>query len=200
MIVQYLEKFVVCLEKCNIRKCRHGKDVINMKWMKRLFKHLVIFLICYFVVNMLSFFAIKSTYKTKEVAISFNEPKIEIIESKATITNGYIKGIITNNTSETLINKILKLDFLSPRNVMMGTKYVDIGTLLPGQSTEFKSEFNFDNVNNIALSLIDKADVKDINKLDFSLDSLSDNKTNWRLILLGVFIFFGTDIAALAII
>lgn len=171
-----------------------------MGWMKRLIKYLLMFLICYFVVNFLSFLAIKSAYKTKNVDINFNEPKIEIIESKATITNGYIIGKIINNTNENVINKILKLDFISPRGVKMGTKYVDIGTLQSGQSTDFKSEFNFDNVNNIAISLMDKSEVEDINKLDFGLDNLADNKTNWRLILLGVFIFFGTDIAALAII
>ena len=171
-----------------------------MDWMKRLFKWLVIFIACYLVVNLLTFNVIKSSYKTKDVNIGFEQPTVEIFESKATITNGYVKGKITNNANEKLINKILKLDFISPRGILMGTKYVDIPELALGISTEFMSQFNFDNVDKINISIIDRKDVGDINKLDFSLDSLANNKTNWKLILLGIFIFFGTDIVALSIL
>lgn len=171
-----------------------------MAWMKRLFKWLVIFIVCYLIVNILTFNVIKSSYKTKDLNINFEQPKVEIYESKATITNGYVKGKITNNTNENLINKILKLDFISPRGVLMGTKYVDIPKLSSGMGVDFMSQFNFDNVDKIDVSFMDRKDVGDINKLDFSLDSLENNKTSWKLILLGVFIFFGTDIVALSIL
>lgn len=171
-----------------------------MAWMKRLFKWLVIFIVCYLIVNILTFNVIKSSYKTKDININFEQPKVEIYESKATITNGYVKGKITNNTNENLINKILKLDFISPRGVLMGTKYVDIPKLSSGMGVDFMSQFNFDNVDKIDVSFMDRKDVGDINKLDFSLDSLENNKTSWKLILLGVFIFFGTDIVALSIL
>lgn len=168
-----------------------------MDWMKRLTKWCVIFVICYLIVNILTFNVIKSSYKTKEVNINFEQPKVEIYESKSTITNGYVKGKITNNTNEKLINKILKLDFISPRDVTMGTKYVNIPELASGAESDFMSQFNFDNVDKINISFVDKKDVGDINILDFSLDSLSNNKTNWKLILFGVFVFFGTNIVAL---
>lgn len=171
-----------------------------MAWMKRLFKWLMIFIVCYLIVNILTFNVIKSSYKTKDININFEQPKVEIYESKATITNGYVKGKITNNTNENLINKILKLDFISPRGVLMGTKYVDIPKLSSGMGVDFMSQFNFDNVDKIDVSFMDRKDVGDINKLDFSLDSLENNKTSWKLILLGVFIFFGTDIVALSIL
>ncbi len=171
-----------------------------MSWMKRLAKWLVIFIVCYIVVNILTFNIIKSSYKTKEVDINFDQPKVEIYESKATITNGYVKGKITNNTNENLMNKILRLDFISPRGTLMGTKYVDIPNLASGIGTDFMSQFNFDNVDKIDVSFMDKRDVRDLNKLDFSLDNLANNKTSWKLILLGVFIFFGKDIIALSIL
>lgn len=171
-----------------------------MAWMKRIAKYCVIFIVLYIIVNLLTFNVIKSSYKTKEVNIDINQPKVEIIESKATITNGYIKGKVTNNTNEKLINKILKLDFISPRKVIMGTKYIDIPELALDAESEFMSQFNFDNVDKINVSLIDKKDIGDINKLDFSLDNIANNKTSWKLILLGVFIFFGKDIIALSIL
>lgn len=171
-----------------------------MAWMKRLTKYCVIFAVCYFIINILTFNVIKSSYKTKETDINFEQPKVEIYESKATITNGYVKGKITNNTNENLVNKILKLDFLSSRDVLMGTKYVDIPRLESGMSTDFISQFNFDNVGKINISYMDKEEIPDINKLDFSLDKLSNNKTNWKYLLLGIFIFFGENIAALSIL
>ena len=82
----------------------------------------------------------------------------------------------------------------------MGTKYVDIPELALGEGKDFMSQFNFDNVDKINVSFMDKKDIADITKLDFSLDNIANNKTSWKLILLGVFIFFGKDIVALSIL
>ena len=165
-----------------------------MSTMKKFLKYFILFLITYFLVSILSFQAIKTSYKTTKYSIDFSEPKVEILEAKATVTNGYVRGRITNNIGENLANKLLKLDFLSPRGVLLGSKYVEIGNLLSSDSKEFESKFNFDNVNDIKMSLIDKADVPNLKDLDFSLDDLNKNKTKWPIILLGTFIFFGEDI------
>ena len=168
-----------------------------MRTMKKFFKYFVWFLIVYFLVSILSFQVIKSSYKSKNCIINFSNPKVEITEAKATITNGYVKGKITNNTEEAIINKVLKLDFISPRGIIMGTKYIDIENLAPGKYKNFESKFNFDNVNDISISLLDKTDITSINELDFGLDDLKYNKTNFGLVLFAVFIFFGEDIVML---
>ena len=168
-----------------------------MKTMKKFLKYFIWFLIVYFLVSFLSFHVIKSSYKTKDCSINFSNPKVEIYDAKATVTNGYVKGKITNNTDEKIQDKVLKLDCLSPRGVIMGTKYVDINSLATGTYKEFETKFNFDNVKDISIYLVNKADIPNIKELDFGLDDLKYNKTSLRFVLFAVFIFFGTDIVML---
>lgn len=168
-----------------------------MGTMKKFFKYFVWFLIIYFLVSILSFNIIKSSYKTKNCIINFSNPNVEIVEAKATVTNGYVKGKITNNTEDAILNKVLKLDCISPRGVIMGTKYVDIGNLAPGAIKNFESKFNFDNVKDISISLLDKTDIPNLKDLDFEWDDLKLNKTSFGLIAFAVFIFFGENIVML---
>ena len=168
-----------------------------MDRMKTFLKYLVIFLIFYFASNIVSVQLLKSAYKNKEVFSDFTSPKMEIIESKSTISNGYIKGKITNISNEAITDKFLKLDFISPNGVNVGTKYIDFGSLAPGETKDFETRFNFDNVKNANVSTIDKVDLPNIEDLDFTWDDLKLNKTNLGVVLFAVFVFFGTDIVAL---
>lgn len=164
-----------------------------MKRIKTFIKYLIIFLIVYFGVNFLSFQIIKSTYKTKGVSANFTSPSVEISDSKATITNGYINGKVTNTTGNTLENQYLKLDFFSKRDVNVGTKYIDLGTLEPNAVKDFSLKYNFDNVDNIVLSVLDKSSIpeEDLKLLDFSSDNLKIDKykEKWYVI------YFATIIA-----
>ncbi len=147
-----------------------------MKRIKTFFKYFLIVLILYVVTDILSFQIIKSTYIDKKLSADFESPKIEVTESKATITNGVVKGILTNDTGDTLKDKLLKLDFFSKRGVNVGTKYIDLGEVQNGDKYQFESAFNFDNVDNIKASLISKSEVPDLKLLDFSLDNIKLDK------------------------
>lgn len=149
-----------------------------MKRMKTFFKYFLIFVAFYILVDVLSFQIIKSTYIDKKLSADFSSPQIEVIESKATITNGVVEGILTNNTGDTLTDKILKLDFFSKRGVNVGTKYIDLGEIKNGEKFNFKSTYNFDNVENIKASMISKSDIPDLKLLDFSLDDIKLDKVN----------------------
>lgn len=127
-----------------------------MDRMKTFFKYFVVFLIVYFLVDIGSLQVMKSAYLTKEFSANSDLPAIEITESKATITNGYVRGKIENNTDSDLVDRYLKLDFFTPRNINMGTKFVDIGTLKPGEEKEFESKFNFDNIDHITGEILTK--------------------------------------------
>ena len=58
-----------------------------------------------------------------------NLSQITIYQAEATIVNGRIKGIIENPEEKPLGAKYLRFDFYSPRDVLMGTKYIDISNL-----------------------------------------------------------------------
>ena len=148
-----------------------------MSRMKTFFKYFIVFIAFYFLSNLASIHLLKTTYRTKEFTVESDSPKIEITDSKATITNGYINGTILNNTGEDLVDKYLKIDFFSPRGVNVGTKYIDFGKLLAGESKNFTSKFNFDNVDNIKFSFIDKLDLpKEKKLLDFNIDDINLDK------------------------
>lgn len=148
-----------------------------MKRMKTFFKYFIIFVAFYFLSNLATIELLKSSYRNKEFTVDFDSPKIEITDSKATITNGYVNGIITNNTGSDLIGKILKLDFINSRGNNVGTKYIDFGNLLQGETKDFTSKFNFDNVDKIVASIMDKSELPiDKSLLDFSLDDIKLDK------------------------
>ena len=58
-----------------------------------------------------------------------NLSQITIYQAEATIVNGRIKGTIENPEEKPLSAKYLRFDFYSPRDVLMGTKYIDISNL-----------------------------------------------------------------------
>lgn len=86
-----------------------------MSKLKKYFRWFLIFLIFYFASNLLSVNLIKSAYRDKKVTVSLNpgDPEITITESKATITNGYVEGKITNTSKDTLKGKYVKIDAYS---------------------------------------------------------------------------------------
>lgn len=162
-----------------------------MKRMKTFFKYFIVFLAVYFLVGFLSVQTMKSTYKDKKVNLEVSQGNIEIYESKATITNGYIKGKYTNNTDQDLKDKVLKLDFFNKKGKSVGTKYINIKDLAKGESMDFVSRFNFDNVDHVAASVVDKVNLGDLKLLDFKLDDIKFDKFPWYVWLFGAIIVFG---------
>lgn len=165
-----------------------------MDRMKTFLKYLVIFLIFYFASNIVSVQLLKSAYKNKEVFPDFTSPKMEIIESKSTISNGYIKGKITNDTGKDLENQVIELNFFTKRNNNVGTKFIDIVNLKNGETKEFGTSFNFDNVDYIKASLITKEEAlkkignnKDLNGL-FGIDDIRKDKFPWYVWLMATII------------
>lgn len=84
--------------------------------------------------NVMIDIAIKSTYNEIEADIVLKDNlKLDINTAKVTYVNGYVKGSITN-TGETPVEKTyVKIDLYSKRDVLLGTKYVEIKDLQKGE-------------------------------------------------------------------
>lgn len=148
-----------------------------MSKMKKYMRYFIVFLAFYFLSNILIVYLMKTTYQPKKYSIDSNlSPKVEIDDFKATVTNGYVKGKITNDTMEEMFGKYLKLDFYSKNGVNLGTKYVEINGLKPGETMDFTTSFNYDNVNSMKTSIVNQKDLpkefswKDLIPDDFRLD------------------------------
>ena len=145
-----------------------------MSTMKKFTLYLIIIVGFYFLTNILTIQILKTTYYPKKYTIDPNSsPKVEITEFKATVTNGYVNGKITNDTGAEINGKYLKLDYYSKNGTNVGTKYIEIKNLKPGETMDFTSQFNYDNVDSLKTSIVDEKDLpKDKKFLDFSLDKI----------------------------
>lgn len=81
---------------------------------------------------------------------------VDISEAKSSKRNGYINGMLKNNSNVNIENKYLKVTMLSRRNVSMGEKYVKIDKIEPGEVRKFEVKFDYDNVKTFKIDLVDE--------------------------------------------
>ena len=161
-----------------------------MSRMKTFFKYFLAIVIVYILVDIGSFYILKSTYLTKDYSVEDSILDVQVTEAKATYLNGYINGTVKNSTDATVNNKYLKIDSYSKRGVLLGTKYVKINDLNKGESTAFSSSFNYNQIDNMKISLIDGSELPPKETLDFGFDNPEDAKITFAVILGAVIILF----------
>ena len=160
-----------------------------MARLKTFFKYFLALLAIYIVVDILSYMTIKSTYISRNYEIGLENPKITVDEFKTTSLNGYINGKITNNTESVITGKAIKFDYYSKNDVLMGTKYFKVDNFLIGETLDFESKFNYDNVYYVKISFVDSLEQIDSN--EFELEDFSKDKINWFVLLGALIVIFG---------
>lgn len=158
-----------------------------MKRLKTFFKYFLAIVIVYIVVDITSLYILKSTYNTKEYSVDNSIFDINVTEAKATFANGYIKGSVKNNTNAQIDNKYLKIENISKRGVLLGTKYFKLPSLMPGNEVTFSSSSNLEQIDKIKVSVIDKGELPPEEELNFGFDNPDDAKVTGALIF-GAFI------------
>lgn len=117
-----------------------------MKRLKTFFLYALAIAAFWFLSDFLIYMAINGSYKPIETRVMAQSPSINISESKATYVNGYIKGNVYNNTKDTINDQYLKIDLYSPRDVLLGTKYVKIENLTSNEIVDFEMWFKYTDV------------------------------------------------------
>ena len=105
--------------------------------------------------DILIYLSINTAYANVDVKVYPIAPEIIIGESKATYVNGYVKGMIKNNTEEIMNNKYLKIDLYSARDVLLGTKYVKIENLEANKYQNFEMWYKFTDVDYANITVTD---------------------------------------------
>ena len=103
--------------------------------------------------------AIKASYTeiSADIELSRNIG-MDITTAKATYVNGYVGGTLKNNGDD--IDKVyVKIDLYSKRNVLLGTKYVEVNDFRKNESREFEMGFKFTDVEYAKIKLVDEPDV-----------------------------------------
>lgn len=90
------------------------------------------------------------TYKSEPYGIG-----IDIKEARATYVNCYVGGNITNRNS-TISKTYMKIDLYTKRDVLVGTKYIEINDLKQNQTQEFRIGFKYTDVDHANINLVDE--------------------------------------------
>lgn len=106
------------------------------------------------------------TYKSEPYGIG-----IDIKEARATYVNGYVGGEITNKNS-TISKTYMKIDLYTKRDVLVGTKYIEINDLKQNQTQEFRIGFKYTDVDYANINLVDEVS-KDTPEEAFISENLS---------------------------
>lgn len=134
-----------------------------MSRMKTFLKYLFLFLAFYIFVSFMSYEFVKTTPKTMQnYSIEFQNPEITILDAQSSNVNGYVKGVIKNNTSETISDKYIKVDFLSDLENVIISKYIKIDSLDSGGKQNFEVNFNAENIKSFKMNLVDKKEETDL--------------------------------------
>ena len=118
----------------------------NMAKLKKYFRYILLIAAFWLFSDILIYLSINTTYANVDVKVYAISPEISVGESKATYVNGYIKGIVKNNTDSAVIGKYLKIDLYSERDIHLGTKYVKIDNLQIEQYQNFEMWYKFTDV------------------------------------------------------
>lgn len=106
------------------------------------------------------------TYKTEPEGIG-----IDIKEARATYVNGYIGGNISNKNS-TISKTYIKIDLYTKRNVLVGTKYIEINDLKQNQIQEFRIGFKYTDIDHVNINLVNQVS-EDVPEEAFISENLS---------------------------
>jgi len=154
-----------------------------MARIKKFWIWLVLFVLFYLFVDFICFASMKLIYKNLEkYEILVDSPKIEITEAKGTYANGYIKGIVTNNTNNILENKYIKVDVYSERDVNLGTEYIKIEKLDLAKTMDFEVKYSYTDVNYYKIDVVDtKPELDEIQLIKY------DEETKMLTAIAGIF-------------
>jgi hypothetical protein len=126
-----------------------------MDRMKTFFKYFLIVVLFYVFSNLMINAFFKVSYKEIKGDINVIDVYVDVNEAKATTRNGYIKGIVKNNTENVIENKYLKVTFLSKNKNSLGEKYIKIDKIESQQLRNFEVKFDYDNVKSYKIELTD---------------------------------------------
>lgn len=124
--------------------------------------------LCYFLIfiaffifsDVMIYLYTKSMYKPMtNYEINVTTPEVTVSQAEASNVNGNVKGTIRNTTDKEIQNQYLKFDFYTPREVNVGTKFIEIGSLAIGEEKEYELGFKYDNVTSVKISMIDESEV-----------------------------------------
>lgn len=87
---------------------------------------------------------IETTYQN--IGRKDNISQVSVYQAQATKINGRIKGNIYNKADNRITNTYLRIDLYSERNILLGSKYIDVSNLREDETRNFEIYFKVQDV------------------------------------------------------
>jgi len=127
-----------------------------MARMKTFLVYAVIIILFAIFSNFMLFMYTKTAYYPMEkYQILCNVPQTTITKAESNYVCGKIGGTVTNNSEETLQGKYLKLSVYSTHDVCLGSKYIKLDNLAPGEAKDFEIQFNYENSSYFTVDMVE---------------------------------------------
>ena len=128
------------------------RDVNHAK-LKKFLMYTIMVVIFFVFSNFLINVGINSTYKRIEGKNNVNQ--LDITTAEATLVNGRISGKLNTEMTSNLYQKYIKIDLYSPRDVLLGTKYVEMKDVAI-HNNSFEIYFKLQDAKRYEISLVDE--------------------------------------------
>ncbi len=127
-----------------------------MDRMKTFLKYFLMVVAFYIFSNLAISGLLKVTYTDiRDYEINVTQAFVDVTEAKASKRNGYVNGIVKNNTNQIIENKYLKFSMLSKNGNVLGEKYVKVEKLQPGELKKYEVTYDYDNVKTFKIEMVD---------------------------------------------
>lgn len=129
-----------------------------MQKMKKFFLYFLMLIALYIFVTVLTNFEMTERFKdiTNNCETTIKSPKIEIEECKATNSQVYLKGKITNDTGEHIPIKYLQIDIYNENDAYLGTEFKELKYFNVNETVAFDLNYKYNNVEKIVIGITDK--------------------------------------------
>lgn len=129
-----------------------------MQKMKKFFIYFLMLIALYIFVTVLTNFEMTERFKdiTNNCKITIASPKIEIEECKATHSQVYLKGKITNDTGEHIPIKYLQIDIYNENDTYLGTEFKELKYFNVNETINFDINYQYNNVDKLVFGITDK--------------------------------------------
>lgn len=149
-----------------------------MDRMKTLFKYAMWVILFYIFSNLMIYLNIETTYQN--IGRKDRIEQVTIYQAQATKVNGRIKGTIYNDSKNKITNKYLRIDLYSARDVFLGSKYIDIGSIRENETRDFETYFKVQDVEYYEIKF---ADEKEEGELPELIRDLTKEEVIWGTFL-----------------
>ena len=139
--------------------------------MKVFFCYLLIFVFFFIFSDIMIYNYTKALYQPMtSYEVNVKSLEVAVQTAEASSVNGNVKGTIKNTSEEVIHNQYLKFDFYTPRDINVGTKYIEVDKFYPGEQKNYELGFRYDNVSYVKISMVDKEEIEKATSEELRID------------------------------